>query len=258
MPALYQWALLTAVASVLEVTGSSGGLHILHVLCDCVYREQRTIVSWEDAYDGATIMYYDLANKSFVATQPFAQGQADRRNSNGDFVQSVPQQIGSLCEKIKQTAILTHVSQRQIAPTSVRAFMEERAGQRSLLCEVRNFFPADITVSWLRDGAVVADSSETVTVVPQRDRTYQAWTRLTLRGDMGGSYFCQVEHQAITGKVLIPLGCSRVCVNPTAKFTSRGGVPCRSNLCNSSVRSSSSDTSNTSTTSADNLTKTHA
>ncbi|XP_048475795.1 uncharacterized protein LOC125487712 isoform X2 [Rhincodon typus] len=151
-------------------------------------------------------MYYDLANKSFVATQPFAQGQADRRNSNGDFVQSVPQQIGSLCEKIKQTAILTHVSQRQI----------------------------------------------------ESDQTITSEAALTIIGAVLGLLGLSFALVAAILYCRFFNRCSRVCVNPTAKFTSRGGVPCRSKLCNSSVRSSSSNTSNTSTTSADNLTKTHA
>ncbi|XP_060678441.1 SLA class II histocompatibility antigen, DQ haplotype C beta chain-like isoform X2 [Hemiscyllium ocellatum] len=283
----YKWALLAAVASVLDRVGSSTDLHILHVHCDCIYQGQEPVISWEDAYDGDTIMYFNLTRKAFVATQPFAQGLADGRNANQDFVRSVPQQIGSLCEKIKETATLTHFSQQEIAPTSVRAFIEERQGQRVLLCEVRNFAPAEVKVSWVRDGAVITDGRETVSVVPQRNQMFQARSHLTLSGQVDGSYFCQVEHQALNGKLLVPLEHAWTITSETAltiigavlgllglsfalvttilychlfhpKFTKREGTLCRSNLCNSSIRSDSSASSNTSTTSADDLTKTHA
>ncbi|XP_060678408.1 SLA class II histocompatibility antigen, DQ haplotype C beta chain-like isoform X2 [Hemiscyllium ocellatum] len=295
---LYQWALLAAVASVLDRVGSSTDLHLFHVQCSCTYRNARvTQLAWQDGYDGVTALFYDFAAGRFVATEPFAQAEVDRRNQDADYTSSVPRRIEGLCGKIKQTARISNFTGESLAPTSVRAFIEERQGQRVLLCEVRNFAPAEVKVSWVRDGAVVTDGRETVSVVPQHDRTYQAWSHLTPSGQVDGSYFCQVEHQALSGKLLVPLEhawtitsetaltiigavlgllglsfalvttilycrlfhrCSRVCVNPTAKFTKREGTLCRSNLCNSSIRSDSSASSNTSTTSADDLTKTHA
>ncbi|XP_072422646.1 SLA class II histocompatibility antigen, DQ haplotype C beta chain-like isoform X2 [Chiloscyllium punctatum] len=293
----HKWALLVAVASVLDGVGSSSDLHLFHVQCSCTYRNGRvTRLAWQDGYDGVTVLHYDFTAKRFVATEPFARAEVDRRNQNADYTASVPRRIEGLCGKIKQTAEISNFTEETLAPTSVRAFIEERRGQRVLLCEVRNFAPAEVKVSWLRDGAVITDGRETVSVVPQDDRTFQARSYLTLSGHVDCSYSCQVEHQALGRKLLVPLEhawtitseaaltiigavlgllglsfalvttilycrlfhrCSRDSVHPTAKFTRRGGTLCHSNLCHSSVRSNSSASSNTSTTSADDLTKTH-
>ncbi|XP_078063912.1 SMH class II histocompatibility antigen, beta-1 chain-like, partial [Mustelus asterias] len=183
-------------------------------------------------------------------------------------------------------------------PRSSRVFLQERGVQRDLVCSLKNFFPRNIKVSWLRDGVAIVDGVETTHIVPQDDKTFQARNILSLNGDVGGSYVCQVEHEALTEKLHIPfkqnritknegliiigavLGILGICfalvmgilsccilnrsgqfnVDLTAKFTKRSGS-CQPNLCNSSVRSSSSNTSNTSNTSctsADDLTKSHA
>ncbi|XP_060678411.1 uncharacterized protein LOC132809049 isoform X5 [Hemiscyllium ocellatum] len=206
---LYQWALLAAVASVLDRVGSSTDLHLFHVQCSCTYRNARvTQLAWQDGYDGVTALFYDFAAGRFVATEPFAQAEVDRRNQDADYTSSVPRRIEGLCGKIKQTA------------------------------RISNFTGESLEHAW----TITSETALTIigAVLGLLGLSFALVTTIL---------YCRLFHRK---------GCSRVCVNPTAKFTKREGTLCRSNLCNSSIRSDSSASSNTSTTSADDLTKTHA
>ncbi|XP_078286366.1 major histocompatibility complex class I-related protein 1-like [Rhinoraja longicauda] len=188
------------------------GLHVMHQFCGCSQRGQRTVVTWVDSFDGETILYYQLDNKSFVATQPHAQSLVDDRNANLKFVESVPQLVSSLCDRIKRLVLLTNVTQERRAPSNTRAYTQRKLGQDYLVCWARGFFPRDVNVSWVRNGEVVEMGQETVDVVPESDGTYQVRSVRPLNED-GGKYVCQVEHEAVNGKLFIPLERKREVLN---------------------------------------------
>jgi len=75
-----------------------------------------------------------------------------------------------------------------------------------LVCLLKNFYPRNIKVSWLRDGVAIVDRPQTMNILPQRNRTFQARSVLTLSGGVDGPYSCQVEHEALTEKLQIPFG----------------------------------------------------
>ncbi|XP_038638219.1 class II histocompatibility antigen, B-L beta chain-like [Scyliorhinus canicula] len=298
MSVIYRWvfvAVAATVASVLDLVDCSTEPHYFHMQCACVYGDNKPAnLSSEMAYDGAAILYYDIAKKTFVAAQSIGQAEVNKRNKDINIVLG---RIESLCDKIKETAIISNLTIEKMAPIPSRVFLQEKSGQMNLVCLVKDFFPRDIKMSWLRNGVVIANRPQTVNIVPQDDKTFQARSLLTLNEDVSGSYICQVEHEALTRKLQVPFRYDRITknealiiigavlgilgisfavvtgilyycnlnrsdqfnVNPIAKFTKRAG-PCGRNSCSSSVRSGSSETSNTSNTScssADDLTKSH-
>ncbi|XP_072102616.1 IgG receptor FcRn large subunit p51-like [Mobula birostris] len=169
--------------------------------------------------------------------------------------------------------------------------MQKKRGQMYLVCTARNFFPRDIKVRWVRNGEVTDNGSDTTNVVPQSNGAFQVRSVRPLDGDSWG-YVCQVEHEAVDGKLQIPLehnalvenedliivgvvlGALGLCAmvvtgslyccssegakvlnsQQTAKFNNQGGL-CRLNTCSASVRSSDSGVSNSSASSGDGLTK---
>ncbi|XP_038638216.1 H-2 class II histocompatibility antigen, E-S beta chain-like [Scyliorhinus canicula] len=302
MPVSYRWAFVAVAATIISVLDMVDCLRDMRVYvtdCSCIYRDHKLLrVTWDDAFDGAPLYHYDSVEGKMVADQAIGQAEVDRQNSDSIFIQSLPSQIESLCDKMKQAAISSNTILDKKAPIPSKVFLQEKSGQMNLVCLVKDFFPRDIKMRWLRNGVVIANEPQTVNIVPQRNRTFQARSLLSLNGDVDGSYSCQVEHETLTKKLVLKfehssitknealiiigavlgiLGISfavvtgilyycnlnrtdQFSVNPTAKFTKRAG-PCGRNPCNSSVRSSSSETSNTSNTScssADDLTKSHA
>ncbi|XP_067832274.1 SLA class II histocompatibility antigen, DQ haplotype C beta chain-like [Heptranchias perlo] len=296
MQVFYRWTFVAVVAAVVCVVDGWSDMHLFHVQCECIYHDlELADMSLRYAYDGSTIMYYDMSIKRYVAAQSVAQAEVDRRNSEPDYVVSVPRRIESVCDEIKQTAISSNTTLEKMAPTFTRAFVQKKAGQNYLVCLVKNFFPSDIKLSWVRNRAVTVNGPVTTSIVPQRDRTFQVKSILLLNEDADGSYSCQVEHETINGKLMVPLEwngntenealiiigavlgilgissavvtgilyhcvlnrCKQFNIKSTAKFTNQKGR-CQSNPCTASMRSSTSNTSNSSSSSADGLTKSSA
>ncbi|GCC41436.1 hypothetical protein chiPu_0025023 [Chiloscyllium punctatum] len=66
------------------------------------------------AYDGATVMFYDMDTRRYVAVQPFLRAEVDRRNSDPDYVATVPNRVESVCDEIKQAAELSNLTLERV------------------------------------------------------------------------------------------------------------------------------------------------
>ncbi|XP_072884705.1 HLA class II histocompatibility antigen, DR beta 4 chain-like [Hemitrygon akajei] len=282
-------ALVAVLAALVSVAAIQSDTHLFHAQCECLFRGLEVDdIRLRYAYDGVTVLYYDTMIKRYVAVQPTAQAWVDRQNSDHDSVASVPHRIESICDEIKQAARSSNTTLENKAPTHTRAFMQKKQGQMYLVCTAKNFFPRDIKARWVRNGKVADNGSDVTNVVPQSDGTFQVRSVRPLNGDSRG-YICQLEHEAVDGKLQIPLehkalvenealiivgavlGILGLCtmvvtgilycctsegakgLNPqqAAKFNNRAGL-CRLNTCSASVRSGDS---NSSASSADELTK---
>ncbi|XP_062043413.1 HLA class II histocompatibility antigen, DM beta chain [Lepus europaeus] len=64
-----------------------------------------------------------------------------------------------------------------------------------LACYVWGFYPADVTITWMKNGQlVIPHSSMEKTAQPNGDWTYQTLSHLALTPSYGDTYTCVVEH----------------------------------------------------------------
>ncbi|XP_037700151.1 HLA class II histocompatibility antigen, DM beta chain isoform X2 [Choloepus didactylus] len=64
-----------------------------------------------------------------------------------------------------------------------------------LACYVWGFYPADVTISWMKNGELVPPHSNTHKIAqPNGDWTYQTISHLALTPSIGDTYTCVVEH----------------------------------------------------------------
>lgn len=64
-----------------------------------------------------------------------------------------------------------------------------------LACYVWGFYPADVTITWRKNGQPVPPhSSAHKTVQPNGDWTYQTISHLATTPSFGDTYTCVVEH----------------------------------------------------------------
>lgn len=64
-----------------------------------------------------------------------------------------------------------------------------------LACYVWGFYPADVTITWMKNGQpVIPHSSSQKTAQPNGDWTYQTVSHLALTPSYGDKYTCVVEH----------------------------------------------------------------
>ncbi|XP_012371171.2 HLA class II histocompatibility antigen, DM beta chain [Octodon degus] len=71
-----------------------------------------------------------------------------------------------------------------------------------LACYVWGFYPADVTITWMKNGKLVTPhSSVQRTAQPNGDWTYQTISRLALTPSYGDVYTCAVEHAGASAPI---------------------------------------------------------
>ncbi|XP_054444277.1 class I histocompatibility antigen, Gogo-C*0202 alpha chain-like [Pteronotus mesoamericanus] len=177
---------------------SEDGSHTFQEMTGCVLGSDGRFLGGYSyfAYDGTDYVALNEDLRSWTA--------ADRSINWRDLVQ-VPdaemrrvfledtcvRRLRLFLEKGKKTLLRadlpkTHVTRH---PTSDR--------EVTLRCWARGFYPADITLTWQRDGEDLPQDTETVDTRPAGDGTFQTWAAVAVPPGQEQSYTCRVGHAGL-------------------------------------------------------------
>lgn len=173
--------------------GAHSGCRIVGCLFNSNDTKQWTYID-QDVYDGELIDFFDFDQRKMVAAKDWMQSNVDRWNKDGT-AESIYQGGISMCENnipIYQREVLP----RRVEPEiTIRPKVSSHMGQSALLtCHVTGFYPSEIEVTWLKNGAPVPSGAINTVLLSDGDWTYQVEELLQYHPVSGDTYTCRVEH----------------------------------------------------------------
>ncbi|XP_070257803.1 saoe class I histocompatibility antigen, A alpha chain-like isoform X3 [Myotis yumanensis] len=179
---------------------SEDGSHTLQNMHGCDVGPDGRLLRgyWQYAYDGVDYIALNEDLTSWTAADMAAQitkrkweaaGEAERKRSylEGLCVESLLIYL----EKGKETL------QRADPPKARVTHHPVSAHEVTLRCWALGFYPADISLTWQRDGEDQTQDMELVETRPAGDGTFQKWAAVGVPPGEEQRYTCHVQHEGL-------------------------------------------------------------
>ncbi|XP_037374517.2 class I histocompatibility antigen, Gogo-OKO alpha chain-like, partial [Talpa occidentalis] len=179
---------------------SEAGSHSFQRMCACeVGPDQRLLRGYDQyAYDGADYITLTEDLRSWTAANPAAQitqreweasrkAKQFRKLLEDRYVELLLRLLEYGKEVLQHTGPpKTHVTHHSISEHGV-----------TLNCWALGFYPADITLTWQRDGEDLTQDTELVETRPGGNGTFQKWAAVVVPSGEEQRYTCHVQHEGL-------------------------------------------------------------
>ncbi|XP_068955448.1 class I histocompatibility antigen, Gogo-OKO alpha chain-like [Petaurus breviceps papuanus] len=180
---------------------SAGGVHTYQRMYGCEVTPELAFKRGfrQEAYDGRDYIALDTETYTWTAAVP--EAEATKRKWEAD--RSIKEGQKAYMEEICVTWLKKHLemgkeSLLRADPPSARVTQHTALhGGVTLRCQAQDFYPADISLTWLRDGQELLQDTEFIETRPAGDGTFQKWAAVGVTSGQEGEYTCRVQHKGL-------------------------------------------------------------
>ncbi|XP_020834197.1 patr class I histocompatibility antigen, B-2 alpha chain-like isoform X2 [Phascolarctos cinereus] len=189
---------------------SEGGVHIFQTMYGCEVSPDVTFKRgfFQHAYDGHDYLSLDTETYTWTASVPQALNSKRKWEAERSIVEGYKAYLEETCVLwLKKYLEMGKETLKKADPPSTRVTHHTAPnGEVTLRCRAQDFYPADISLTWLRDGEEQLQDTEFIETRPAGDGTFQKWAGVDVTSGQEGKYTCRVQHEGLPEPLTLKWG----------------------------------------------------